>query len=50
MPAPLAAYWAGVHGARVRQAPLVWAQERAHEQGLQPRTDVAVLDAQRLQG
>jgi hypothetical protein len=49
MPAALADYWAGVHASRVRQSPLAWAQNSASEQDLQPRTDIAVLDAmQRL--
>jgi hypothetical protein len=50
MPAELADYWAGVHASRVRQSPLAWAQNSAAEQGLQPRTDIAVLEAmQRFQ-
>jgi hypothetical protein len=47
MPEPLAAYWAGIHAGKLRQSPLEYAAERALEQGLRPRFDLAVLDAMR---
>jgi hypothetical protein len=47
MSGPLAEYWASVHAGIVRQSPLAYAEQRAREQGLRPRSDIAVLDAMR---
>jgi hypothetical protein len=47
MPEPMAAYWAGVLARASGPRPLDYAAERARENGLRPRLDVAVLDAMR---